>query len=61
MNLKRLSWLIVSLTPPVDFDGAQRSQNYNVDMGADEFVYLRVFLPIILKEPQVKISPTGLQ
>lgn len=61
MNFKRLSWLIVSLTPPVDFDGAQRSQNYNVDMGADEFVYLRVFLPIILKEPQVKISPTGLQ
>jgi len=61
MNLKRLSWLIVSLTPPVDFDGAQRSQNYNVDMGADEFVYLRVFLPIILKEPQVKISPTCLQ
>jgi parallel beta-helix repeat protein len=43
--------------PLIDFDGAVRSQDYNVDMGAYEFVYFRVFMFMIMNEAQVGISP----
>jgi len=49
MNLKRLSWLIVSLTPPVDFDGVSRPQGLYVDLGAFEFIFNKIFLPLTLK------------
>ncbi len=38
-----------AFTPLIDYDGTQRSLYYQVDMGALEFVYLRVFLPITQK------------
>ncbi len=36
-----------SLAPLLDYDGTLRAQNYNVDMGAYEFIYFRAFLPIL--------------
>jgi hypothetical protein len=38
-----------SIAPMDDFDGTKRSQNYTVDMGAYEFIYLKVFLPMTRK------------
>ena len=38
-----------AFAPMTDYDGTQRSLYYQVDMGALEFVYLRVFLPITQK------------
>jgi parallel beta-helix repeat protein len=36
-----------SLAPFLDYDGSLRAQNYNVDIGAYEFVYFKAFLPIV--------------
>ena len=38
-----------AIAPMTDYDGTQRSLYYQVDMGALEFVYLKVFLPITRK------------
>ncbi len=38
-----------STAPVLDFDGNKRSTYYNVDLGALEFVYPRVYLPIVSK------------
>ncbi len=38
-----------SVAPFLDYDGTLRAQNYNVDLGAFEFVYFKAFLPILRK------------
>jgi hypothetical protein len=46
-----------NLAPTIDYDDIQRRQYYNVDMGALEFIYLRTFLPAILKVPPQYANP----
>jgi hypothetical protein len=50
-----------SIAPVTDVDGILRTQNYKIDMDAYEFIYLKVFLPIVMKVSQGDISPTGLR
>lgn len=43
--------------PLFDYDDIQRSQYYNVDMGALEFVYLRTYIPAVSKVPAEFSNP----